>query len=164
MPTFQYSFDGVNVPVWRHDIQFEAALVADRERVPHSTAGVGRPPLEQTGSPHEPSNLVAPSTPRFVLNQLRELVDRGAVTPEVLALNLAKANEILQSVQRGDRASGCRLHCRTNQSSVLRPAAGAERAPSDPVPHAVWQADIELPTFLGRGPGLHGESAVHGRL
>jgi hypothetical protein len=74
---YDYCFDCVNVPVWRHDIRFEAALVADRERLPLCIAGVGSPPLEQTGSPQELSNLAELFTPQFVLHQLTELVDRG---------------------------------------------------------------------------------------
>lgn len=74
---YDYGFDGVNVPVWRHDIRFEAALVADRERLPHCIGGVGSPPLEQTGSPQELSNLADLFTLQFVVNQLTELVDRG---------------------------------------------------------------------------------------
>jgi hypothetical protein len=75
---YDYGFDDVNVPVWRHDIRFEAALVADRERLPYCIGGVGSPPLEQTGSPQELSNLADLFTPQFVLNQLTELVDRGS--------------------------------------------------------------------------------------
>src|ERR1035437_2462494 len=75
---YNYGFDGVNVPVWRHDIRFEAALVADRERLPHCIGGVGSPPLEQTGSPQELSNLADLFTPQLVLNQLTGLVDRGS--------------------------------------------------------------------------------------
>jgi hypothetical protein len=75
---YDYGFDHVNVPVWRHDIRFEAALVAERERLPYCIGGVGSPPLEQTGSPQELSNLADLFTPQFVLNQLTELVDRGA--------------------------------------------------------------------------------------
>jgi hypothetical protein len=44
-------FDTVNVPIWRHEIRFEAVLVADRERLPYCIGGVGSPPLEQTVSP-----------------------------------------------------------------------------------------------------------------
>jgi hypothetical protein len=75
---YDYGFDDVNVPVWRHDIRFEAALVADRERLPYCIGGVGSPPLEQNGSPQELSNLAHLFTPQFVLNQLTELVDRGS--------------------------------------------------------------------------------------
>jgi hypothetical protein len=85
---YDYGFDDVNVPVWRHDIRFEAALVAaDRERLPYCIGGVGSPPLEQTGSPRELSNLADLFTPQFVLNQLTELVDRGTSDAE-LALHM----------------------------------------------------------------------------
>jgi hypothetical protein len=75
---YDYGFDHANVPVWRHEIRFEAALVPDRERLPHCIGGVGSPPLEQTGSPQELSNLTELFTPQFVLHQLTELVDRGS--------------------------------------------------------------------------------------
>ena len=75
---YDCGFDHVNVPVWRHEIRFEAALASDRERLPHCIGGVGGPPLEQTGSPQELSNLADLFTPQFVLNQLTELVDRGS--------------------------------------------------------------------------------------
>jgi hypothetical protein len=75
---YDYDFDHVNVPVWRHDIRFEAALVPDRERLPYCIGGVGSPPLEQTVSPQELSNLVDLFTPQFVLTQLTEMVDCGA--------------------------------------------------------------------------------------
>ena len=75
---YDYGFDGVNVPVWRHDIRFEATLVADRERLPYCIGGVGSPPLEQPGSPQELANLAELFTPHFVLHQLTELVDRGS--------------------------------------------------------------------------------------
>jgi hypothetical protein len=67
---YDYGLDHVNVPVWRHDIRIEGALVADRERLPHCIGGVG--------SPQELSNLPDIFTPQFVLNQLTELVDRGS--------------------------------------------------------------------------------------
>jgi hypothetical protein len=75
---YDYGFDPVNVPVWRHDIRFEAALVAGRERLPHCIGGVGSPPLEQTDSPLELTTLAELFTPQFVLHQLTELVDRGS--------------------------------------------------------------------------------------
>jgi hypothetical protein len=75
---YDYGFDHVNVPVWRHDIRFEAALVADQERLPHCIGGVGSPPLEQTVSPQELTHLADLFTPQFVLNQSTELVDRGS--------------------------------------------------------------------------------------
>jgi hypothetical protein len=75
---YDYGFDHVNVPVWRHDIRFETALVADRERLPRCIGGVGSPPLEQTGSPQELINLAELFTPQFVLHELTELVDRGS--------------------------------------------------------------------------------------
>jgi hypothetical protein len=63
---YDYGFDPVNVPVWRHDIRFEAALVAGRERLPHCIGGVGSPPLEQTDSPLELTTLAELFTPQFV--------------------------------------------------------------------------------------------------
>ena len=75
---YDYGFDHANVPVWRHEIRFEAALVADRERLPRCIGGVGNPPLEQTASPQEFTNLAELFTPQFVLHQLMELVDRGS--------------------------------------------------------------------------------------
>jgi hypothetical protein len=75
---YDYGFHDVDVPVWRHDIRFEVALVADRERRPYCIGGVGSPPLEQTVSPQELSNLVDLFAPQFVLTQLTEMVDRGA--------------------------------------------------------------------------------------
>jgi len=75
---YDYGFDHANVPVWRHEIRFEAALVADRKRLPHCIGGVGNPPLEQTVSPQELTNLAELFTPQFVLHQLTELVDRGS--------------------------------------------------------------------------------------
>lgn len=80
---YDCGFDHVNVPVWRHEIRFEAALASDRERLPHCIGGVGGPPLEQTGSPQELSNLADLFTPQFVLNQLTELVDRGSSDAEL---------------------------------------------------------------------------------
>ena len=81
---YDYGFDDVRVPLWRHDIRFEAALVVDRERPPYCIGGVGSPPLEQTGSPKELNNLAGLFTPQFVLRQLAELVDRG-ISDEHLA-------------------------------------------------------------------------------
>ena len=75
---YDYGFDHANVPVWRHEIRFEAALVADRVRLPHCIGGVGNPPLEQAASPQELTNLAELFTPQFVLHQLTELVDRGS--------------------------------------------------------------------------------------
>src|ERR1035437_10070760 len=75
---YDYSFHDAGVPAWRHEIRFEAALVADRERLPHCIGGVGSPPLEQTASPQELTNLAELFTPQFVLHQLTELVDRGS--------------------------------------------------------------------------------------
>jgi hypothetical protein len=75
---YDYGFDHANVPVWRHEIRFEAALVADRKRLPHCIGGVGNPPLEQPASPRELTNLAELFTPQFVLHQLTELVDRGS--------------------------------------------------------------------------------------
>ena len=75
---YDYRFHDVDVPVWRHEIRFEKALVADPERVPSCIGGVGNPPLEQSGSPRELSNLAELFTPQFVLRQLTELVDREA--------------------------------------------------------------------------------------
>lgn len=67
---YDYGLDDVRVPLWRHDIRFEAALVADRERLPYCIGGVGSPPLEQTGSPQELTNLAELFTPQFVFHQL----------------------------------------------------------------------------------------------
>jgi Plasmid pRiA4b ORF-3-like protein len=75
---YDYRFHDVDVPVWRHEIRFEKALVADPERVPCCIGGVGNPPLEQSGSPQELSTLAELFTPQFVLHQLTELVDRGS--------------------------------------------------------------------------------------
>jgi hypothetical protein len=75
---YDYGFDHANVPVWRHEIRFEAALVADRVRLPHCIGGVGNPPLEQAASPQELTNLAELFTPRFVLHQLTALVYRGS--------------------------------------------------------------------------------------
>ena len=75
---YDYGFDHVNVPLWRHEIRFETALVEDRKRLPHCIGGVGSPPLEQTSSPLELSNLTDLFTPQFVLTQLTGLVDRGS--------------------------------------------------------------------------------------
>jgi hypothetical protein len=75
---YDHDFQDAGIPVWRHEIRFEAALVADRERLPHCIGGVGSPPLEQTDSPQELTHLADLFTPQFVLNQLTELVDRGA--------------------------------------------------------------------------------------
>jgi hypothetical protein len=75
---YDYRFHDVDVPVWRHEIRLEDALVADRNVLPYCIGGVGSPPLEQTGSPQELTNLAELFTPQFVLRQLTELVDRGA--------------------------------------------------------------------------------------
>jgi len=75
---YDYGFNHDTVPVWRHEIRFEAALVADRKRLPHCIGGVGNLPLEQTVSPQELTNLAELFTPQFVLHQLTELVDRGS--------------------------------------------------------------------------------------
>jgi len=75
---YDYRFHDVDVPVWRHEIRFEKALVADPERVPCCLGGVGNPPLEQSGSPQELSTLAELFTPQFVMRQLTELVDRVA--------------------------------------------------------------------------------------
>jgi hypothetical protein len=75
---YDYGFDHGNVPVWRHEIRFEAALVADRERIPYCIGGVGNPPLEQATNPQELTNLAELFTPQLVLHQLTELVDRGS--------------------------------------------------------------------------------------
>jgi hypothetical protein len=74
---YDYGFDDVNFPAWRHEIRNEAALVAYREWLPYCIGGVGSPPLEQTGNPQELTNLAELFTPQFVLHQLTELVDRG---------------------------------------------------------------------------------------
>ena len=75
---YDYHFHDVDAPIWRHEIRFEQALVADPERVPCCIGGAGNPPLEQSGSPQELSTLAELFTPQFVLRQLTELVDRGA--------------------------------------------------------------------------------------
>ena len=45
---------------------------------PTASAAFGNPPLEQTVSPQELTNLAELFTPQFVLHQLTELVDRGS--------------------------------------------------------------------------------------
>src|SRR5664279_959149 len=75
---YDYHFHDVDAPIWRHEIRFEKALVADPERVPCCIGGVGNPPLEQSASPQELSTLAELFTPQFVLRQLTELVDREA--------------------------------------------------------------------------------------
>ena len=80
---YDYRFHDVDVPVWRHEIRFEKALVADPERVPCCLGGVGNPPLEQSGSPQELSTLAELFTPPFVPHQLTELIDRGSSDAEL---------------------------------------------------------------------------------
>ena len=80
---YDYRFHDVDVPIWRHEIRFEKALVADSERVPCCIGGVGNPPLEQSGSPQELSTLAELFTPQFVLHQLTELIDRGSSDAEL---------------------------------------------------------------------------------
>ena len=83
---YDYGFDNVNVPVWRHEIRLEEALVVNPDRLPCCISGVGSPPLEQTGSPQELSNLADLFTPQFVLYQLTELVDRGSSDAQLAEL------------------------------------------------------------------------------
>jgi hypothetical protein len=80
---YDYRFHDADVPIWRHEIRFEKALVADPERVPCCIGGVGNPPLEQSGSPQELSTLAELFTPPFVLHQLTELIDRGSSDAEL---------------------------------------------------------------------------------
>jgi hypothetical protein len=74
---YDYRFHDVGVPIWRHEIRLEEALVSDRERLPNCIGGVGSPPLEQTGSSQELTNLAELFAPQFVPRQLTELVDCG---------------------------------------------------------------------------------------
>jgi hypothetical protein len=105
---YDYGFDDINVPVWRHDIRFEAALVVDRERLPHCIGGVGIPPLEQTGSPQELSNLADLFTPQFVLNQMTELVDCGSSDAQ-LAQHIRHLRPWLTAERFSQRSANRRL-------------------------------------------------------
>ena len=75
---YDYRFHDSHTPVWRHQLRLEKILVADRAGYPTCLGGVGSPPLENTHSPRELTDLAELFTPQFVLHRLTALIDQQA--------------------------------------------------------------------------------------
>ena len=67
---YHYRFHDPHTPVWRHQLRLEKILVADHDAYPTCLGGVGSPPLEDTHSPRELTELAELFTPQFVLLQI----------------------------------------------------------------------------------------------
>jgi len=80
---YHYRFHDPHTPVWRHQLRLEKILVADRDAYPTCLGGVGSPPLEDTHSPRELTDLTELFTPQFVLHRLTALIDQQATDAQL---------------------------------------------------------------------------------
>jgi Plasmid pRiA4b ORF-3-like protein len=74
---YEYRYD-LRVALWRHEIRVEKMLTL-QEQWPHPRciAGAGTPPPEPVASPQEFRHMQDLFTPRYILQHLAEMTDRG---------------------------------------------------------------------------------------